>query len=71
MEGGAFGLKKSADEKRVRRCWKFGGADGVVVVERRKAEASAFESGAVGGVKTVAAVIAFVRGGATVGGADE
>jgi hypothetical protein len=46
-EGGACGLKASAQKKRVRGDGAFGGADFVVRIERGEAESGVFEGGAV------------------------
>ena len=46
-EGGACGLKASAQKERMRGDGAFGGADFVVRIERGEAESGVFEGGAV------------------------
>ncbi len=61
-EGGAFGLKKGADEERVGGHGKLGGANFVLVIEGGEVESGALEGGAVFRGRAVIAAIAFRRG---------
>ena len=58
-KGGTYRLEEGADEEGM--AGKLHGADLVLDIEAREAQAGGLEAGAVGGIRPIVALVAFVR----------